>query len=110
MRAGTLRDRVTIQRRDSYLGQWGHESAWRDVATVWAEVKATGGAEGFKDKGIDGRTGYVIRLRYRADVKSTDRMIYRGSVLDLVSVVDPDGRRRALECVCVLHGDGKDAA
>lgn len=112
MRSGDLRHRVMIQRKVSHLGQWGHVSSWTDIATVAAKVKATGGAERFDNKtsGVNGQTTYEITLRYRADLKSTDRVIHRGAVLDLVSVIDPDGRRRELVCQCVQHGAGEAAA
>ena len=35
---------------------------------------------------------------------------YRGLVLDMTGVTDPDGRRRELVCTCVEHGSGEAAA
>src|SRR5688572_27884693 len=111
MRSGDLRHRVTIQRKSSHLGQWGHESAWRDVATVWASVKAAGGGEKFDGTtaGVDGQSTYTVRLRYRSDLASTDRIICDGRVLDLTEVMDPEGRRRELVCRCVEHGSDEAA-
>jgi SPP1 family predicted phage head-tail adaptor len=83
---------------------------WKDIATVWASVKASGGAETFGDKGVTGSTTFLVRLRYRTGLTSQDRFIRNGMVLDVVSVLDPDGRRRELECVCVQHGNDEAAA
>jgi head-tail adaptor len=73
MRAGTLRERLRLQRTTNYLGQWGQESVWKDIATVWASVKASGGAETFGDKGVTGSTTFLVRLRYRTGLTSQDR-------------------------------------
>lgn len=110
MRSGELRHRVTIQRYVSYLGSWGRESVWRDICTVWAEVKPTSAAERFAEKGVNASTAYTVRLRYRPDLTSNDRLSYGGLVLDMTGVTDPDGRRRELVCTCVEHGSGEAAA
>jgi SPP1 family predicted phage head-tail adaptor len=105
MRAGTMRDRVTIQRQStSSTPQWGKSTNWTDVATVWASVVPTNAVESFQQKGTASGTNYTVKLRYRADLTSADRLMYRGKVLDLVSVVDVGGRHRELECQAVHHG------
>lgn len=110
MRSGDLNQRVTIQRRQTWAGKWGPKGSWATVATVWASVLGSKGTEKAADKGVDSATPYTVRMRYRSDVTSTDKFIWRGRVLDLVSVVDADGHRRELVCECVMNGDGKQAA
>ena len=111
-RAGELRHRVSIERLTSYLGQWGHESAWRSIATVWASVVATDGGEKFdvKTSGVDSSMTHTVRMRFRADLTTKDRLVHRGQRLEIVSVIDPDGRRRELALKCVTHGSDEVAA
>lgn len=112
MTAGDLRNRISIERLTSYLGQWGHESMWRSIATVWASVIATEGGERFdtKTSGVDSATTYAVRMRFRPDLTSKDRLVHRGQRLEIVSVIDPDGRRRELALKCVHHGSDDIAA
>lgn len=105
MRAGTLRDRIVIQRQSTAVDQaWGQSTAWNDISTVWASVVATVADESFAQKGTASATGYTVKMRYRADVSGADRLKYRGVVLDIVGVIDVGGRRRELEIKAVAHG------
>lgn len=110
MRAGTMRDRVTLMRwspvDDARFGEGG---SWESIDTVWAGVTLVGGTEKFMNSGVQTEITHAIRMRYRADVTSKDRIIYRTNTLELVSVVDPDGRRRELVIMAMAYpaeGDG----
>lgn len=110
MRAGDLRERITIQRLQTWQGKFGPESAWRDFAKTRASVTPTTATERASDKGIDSSARFTVKLRYRPGITSVDQFVWLGKVLDVVSVVDPTGRRRELVCECVHNGDGKPAA
>jgi SPP1 family predicted phage head-tail adaptor len=109
MRSGELRHRIKIQKHVASVGSWGHESAWQDIATVWASVIAKSGTEKFdtKTSGVNGSTTYEVRLRYRPEISSELRFIHAGRLLDLSSVVDPTGRKQELVCQCVEHSEAK---
>ena len=101
MRAGTLRDRVTIQRElVTPDPRWGGTPGWTDVATVWAEVTPRKATERMKDGGIQSDISHVIRMRYRPDLESKDRVTWRGQTLEVEGVIDVGGRRRELEVTC----------
>ena len=112
MRAGTLRERVTIQAPGMTAdATWGPTEGYSDVDTVAASVIAADGGEVLrsgagaliKDEGITAFTTYDVLLRYRPDVSSQNRLIWRGKTLDIVSAIDPDGRRRSLKIVAKEH-------
>lgn len=105
MRAGTLRDKITIQTSDTSAGlKWDALGAqWADLCSVWASVKPVTAREQLRAGGIDSETNYVIRLRYRPDVNDQCRILFRGQVLNVVGVVDVDGRRRELEITATQH-------
>src|SRR5688500_2012536 len=97
MRAGTLRERVTIQASvPASDGKWGKVEQWQDVADTWANVKPLNGGESVKDQGVQSSLGFEVRIRFRSGVTSANRLVWRGRVLDIVSAVDPDARRREL--------------
>lgn len=100
MRSGTLHDRITIQRPSTALrdNQWGRQGEqFVDLATVWANVRPITAREQLRGGGIQSETSFTIRLRYREDINDQCRIVYRGNVLDIASVLDVDGRRREIE-------------
>lgn len=97
MRAGTLREQVAILvATPTSDGEWGPGESFQAVTTVSASVIARSGTEPEKDSGVAAVTSYDIIIRYRADVSSTNRLTWRGKTLEIVSAIDPDGRRREL--------------
>ncbi len=99
MRAGSLREFVTIRRatRSGSDPAYGPATVWANVATVSAQVLPAAGGEAASDEGTQTHTAYTVRLRYRPDLSSTDRLCWRGKTLELLAVLDPDGLRRTLE-------------
>lgn len=102
MRAGDLDRRVTIRRltlgADDGYGNQVEE--WTDVATLWAEVKQTGGTEFLAAGRIGDETRLTFRVRYLAGITTTDRAVYQGVEHDIVEVREL-GRRKGLELFAV---------
>lgn len=104
MRAGTLRKRLTIQTAvPTDDPQWGKVDSWQDGDTVWAEVIPASGSEVTKDQGVQASTKYTIRMRYRADLTSENRLKFKGKILGIVSVVNDQERNRELLIEAVEH-------
>ena len=88
MRAGLLRDYVTIQRNTPTQGSSGEEiDVWADLSNAWAFIRASGGDENIKSLKID--------IRY-TDVTHTDRIVFGTRIFDIVTVFDPAGMGRNL--------------
>ena len=88
MRAGTLRDYVTIQRNNPTQGSSGEEiDNWITHVNAWVNLRETGGEENIK--------ALQMRMRYD-DVLHTDRVLFRSRVFDIVSVLDKTGMEREL--------------
>ena len=84
MRAGTLKDRVTIQRWTAENDPtWGPSPGWNAIGDVWANVTPVSGTEKPDAAGVQTTITHRIIMRYRADVTTKDRIIYRGRVLDI---------------------------
>lgn len=104
VRAGKLRERVTIQQRTlTSDGMGGESESWSTLATVWASVTPrTGNREALvvAENQIQSRSVYDLHIRYRADVAVTMRVVWRGNTLEIENVVDTDQRTRQLMLTC----------
>lgn len=101
MRAGELRERITIKRKSVTQNALGEEViAWVDQATVWAKVIAVSGAEAIAQGQATATTMYQITIRARSDLTTTMRVLYAGLTLEILAVLDstaPIGETR-LDC------------
>jgi SPP1 family predicted phage head-tail adaptor len=101
--AGKLRDRIGLLAQIPATDpRWGPGNEWQQYATavpagVIPLMGTQAGSEAPSNEGVQSEVSYTITLRYRTDVKNTDRILYRGQTLEVVSAVDPDGLRRTLE-------------
>lgn len=87
MAAGTLRERIRIERRSTADdGQGGRMSSWALVAAVWAEVKPKSGSEVTADGRLLSRAWYSVKIRRRTDIVATDRIVWAGRTLNIRSV------------------------
>lgn len=108
MRAGSLRQRVTIQSHVQTQDEYGEPiEAWSDLATVWAAVEPDKAREFFGAEQIQGQTTVRIRMRYRDDVTREMRAVHEGHVYDIQGVLHQYERHRELWLMCVeRHQDG----
>jgi SPP1 family predicted phage head-tail adaptor len=104
MRAGKLRQRITIQSRTLTQDSLGQAiETWSDVATVPAEVTMASGAEPFNNRYAQevATITHRIRIRHRDNMTPLNRVIYRDRVLDVLNVGPPpneDQRMLMLHC------------
>jgi SPP1 family predicted phage head-tail adaptor len=107
MRAGTLRERVTIQSFTVAQDAAGEPiKTWGNLATnptVWANVGSRSSGERFISGGeqVQATVSHTVRLRYRDDVTVLMRLIWRTTrTLQIENVIDPDGRKSDLILMC----------
>ncbi|MFZ3035381.1 MAG: phage head closure protein [Parvibaculum sp.] len=94
---GELRERVTIERATRLAdGVGGATSSWSELATVWASVIPLSGREVATGERVEAHQSYTITMRYRDDVTTAMRAIWKGRTLNIRSLADPDSRRRRL--------------
>uniref|UniRef100_A0A3B0M4G7 Head-tail adaptor n=1 Tax=Arsenophonus endosymbiont of Trialeurodes vaporariorum TaxID=235567 RepID=A0A3B0M4G7_9GAMM len=105
MRAGRLRHRVTIQKKEITHGELGDERVtWVDVEEVWAEVKNVRGQDLTIFGNLIKETIIRVWMRYRPDVTIDNLMVYKGpntrvSRFSIILVI-PDQRHSRLELIC----------
>lgn len=98
--AGTLRHRITIRREvDIPDGKGGFNRDWSDLATgVPAKIESVNGKEALIGRALQGINTYRITMRFRSDLLPSDQIkTDSGEELNILSVVDPDGRRKKTE-------------
>lgn len=97
-----LRHRVDLlEPVESDDGAGGRTVNWSTRDTVWAQVVSLKGKVKQWAEAKTAESPYRVTMRYRADVTSDMRIGFDGVELDIVSVADPDGRRRWLACYCI---------
>ena len=101
MRAGSLRDRVGIQRRTTSRDAAGAVLiAWETYATVWAAVEPLSGREAVAMKEVHASANVRVTLRWRKDLRAQDRLLFVTRVFEINGITDVGGRQRWLELAC----------
>jgi SPP1 family predicted phage head-tail adaptor len=106
--AGTLNQRVTLQRKTVTQDSWGGAvESWSDVATVWANVRGFTGIGAISNEVQAGgsevsRGKASIRIRIRSDVTHDMRVQYRGKVYDIRDVCPNEEDRRYMDLVVAV--------
>lgn len=104
MRAGTLRERIVIQKPTKTANSvWGPQTAYVDAFAIGACVIVEHSSEKVTDKAVRAARQYLITVRFRKDIDTTNRIIWRGKSLDITSCLDTNGSRRELEITAVEH-------
>jgi SPP1 family predicted phage head-tail adaptor len=101
MNAGVLDQRVTLQSRTVVKDAYGQDTiTWTTVAIVWAQVQALRGREFFAAAQVQQEQTVKVRIRYRSDVLTTWRLVWKGVNHDITGVI-PVGRKEMLEIMCI---------
>jgi SPP1 family predicted phage head-tail adaptor len=103
MRAGALDRRIALQRATTAPNSFNEPvETWADLATVWAQQRPDRGAERFAAQEIVGRAVMTFHIRYRTDVRITDRILYQGRIWNILDVREV-GRRVVTEIDAVTE-------
>lgn len=101
MRIGKLRHRLMLE------GPWrtpdgggGAAVAWESIAEVWGAIEMVSGGERVSADRLSGTAQTVVTLRHREDITPAMRFTAGYRRFDIRAVLDPDGTRRFLRCLC----------
>lgn len=106
MRAGKLRRRASLQRKQVTQDAFGAEIVtWAEFAAVWAGVEPLQGREFFAalGQGEQAEVSARVRIRYRGDVRAADRVVVgKGAAARTfdVEAVIADERNREEQLMC----------
>lgn len=97
MRAGALRQRITIQQAiESQDSSGSVTKVWTTFATIWAAYEPQTGSESFKEDQEQAVMGVRFRTRFKAGITPKMRVSFDGRVFDILSLVDVNGRSKQL--------------
>ncbi len=89
--------RVTLERATITLDAFGGETqTWATLAEIWAQAMPVSDGEKWRAAEVSATISTRFRIRWRAGLKVTDRLIYDGRVFDIVGIKEL-GRREGLE-------------
>ncbi|SDX45136.1 phage head-tail adaptor, putative, SPP1 family [Marininema mesophilum] len=98
MEVGKLRHRVTIQKPTIFSGEGGGWSeGWEDWVKGWASIEPLSGKELLEAQQVASTVTHRIRMRYRAGVQPTMRVLFGDRIFEVTRVIDPMERGRELE-------------
>lgn len=90
---GPMRERVTIQAPAGQQNPFGEATlAWTDVATVWASVMGVRASDYFAAQQAGVVITHKIRIRLFPGLTDKNRLIWRGKVLEISSVLEREMR------------------
>lgn len=103
LHAGTLRDRIKLQRQAGGKDGWGTPlpADWVDVAPLWANVRHLSGTSAIKAGADTSVVRSSIRIRRRDGVNPGMRVLYAGQIYHIEAVL-PGETREHLDLVCKL--------
>lgn len=110
MTAGKLNRRVTIQKPDSVLDDYGQPSiGWANIATIWANIKPVGGREKMRAMAMEATLTHTVMVRYRSDLlpeidADAWRIVYGQKILEISSALDFEDRRKYIVFDCIETG------
>ena len=98
---GALRHRVTIERPVRTSDAGGTATiAWTSLGSVFARIEPVAGHEIEIGDGVAGRMTHKVLVRWRDDLLPEMRIVAGPRILEIRAVLDLEGRRRWLQCLC----------
>lgn len=101
MRAGLLRERVTLKSKTVTQNSYGEEViTWVTLATVWAGVEPLAGREYLEGQSLDVEITTRIRIRYRTGIVPEMLVVHDTHNYNVRSVINSFERKRELVLMC----------
>ncbi len=109
MKAGKMRNRITIQTKTVAKGSAGGQvETWTDLYTCYADIESTVGRE-FQGRGqVKSESTHKFWIWYDYNIGMITpkmRISFDSRLFDIESVVDPDERKVSLLIMAVERGD-----
>jgi SPP1 family predicted phage head-tail adaptor len=95
--AGKLRRRLALQVPGGAAdGAGGVSRSWTTLATLWGSLDPVGRVPTLYGDAPSSRATHRVSLRWRADVAAGQRLVMGTRSFTILTVTDPDERRRSL--------------
>ena len=101
LNAGDLNRRIAIQSPDATQDALGQPVVWwDDVAHCWASIRHPGGMATVRAGAESSTVKASIRIRYRADIDATMRVVHGATVYQIMAVLPDERTRDFIDLVC----------
>lgn len=98
--AGKLNKRILLKRRQLERDSAGEmRESFTDAGLVWAQVKAVAQAEQTQVNATASITQFEFIIRYRPEIETSWKIDYRGQLLSISSITDPDQTKVKLSII-----------
>lgn len=100
IRPGDLRERITIQSSTESRNALGETTlSWSEFTTRWASVEGVSSREALANGQQDVNITHRIKMRYVSGLTHNMRVVWRGRVLEITSVLE-HANRTEHELIC----------
>lgn len=102
VRGGTLRHRLTFQRKSTDQDDVGEPiNVWIDAFKCWGEVEPVSGRELLAAQAVQVEVTHTISVRYRAELQNPNdvaamRVLFGSRVFDINASMNQDERNRVV--------------
>ena len=102
MRTGSLRRRISIQRRDMTQDDYGQPSlTWVNVVDAWAEIQPLSGRELEIAQAMNAEVTHQVTIRYREGITAAMRIVYQSRYFNITSPpLDVYMRHKEMQLMC----------
>ena len=102
LKAGTLHDRIQIQRRQSGGGYGQQSTNWEDAlpGLIWANIRFGSGSEAIRAGQIASKAQVSIRIRKRTGITAEMRAVCDGVEYAIKAVLPDRQHREYVDLVC----------
>ena len=93
IQAGTLRERVTVQRASGNRNRMGESiSEWTAFEVVWASVQGVSAREFLLAGQQQVEVSHRVKMRYLTGLTPQMRLSWRGRTLEIISILEHENR------------------
>lgn len=103
MRAGRLRNKVSIQSRSGAQNAYGEvTNTFSEISNgeIWASIEPLSDTEGKLAGGRDEILSHKIIMRYLTGVNATHQVVFGSRTFQIVSVLNMGERDREMQLLC----------
>jgi len=106
MKSGDYRNYVEILKRTVAQDESGQEHAtYSTRAKVWAAIEPLQGRLALFAQQVEPQYSHRIRIRYLAEMSTTDRVVHGNTTYEIVAIINPDNRNEELHLSCRQSGE-----
>lgn len=104
MRAGQLKNRVTIQQQSTVQDSIGQPvNTWTTYASVWADIRHNSGLEEIKSGEVTSTIRASVRVRYKAGITAAMRVVHGSITYQIKAVLRDEHNKDYMDLTCEAY-------